>query len=261
MYAVACRKSCPQNQPSTYKTISIKMPPKPAPTHFLCIPLAGAQLVRNLAAFRADVSNINSFAIPEDALRPPGTIHLTLGVMSLPQQAQLDKAVELLKGLQLRDILADVRASLAKQQSQLGGVTVADAARPSIALRGLRAMQSPTKTSVLYAPPVDVDGSGTLYKFCDAVRRVFMEAGLMVDDGRPLLLHATVVNTIYAKGSNGRSRRKEKLMLDASGIMARYEDFTWVDLLEVGRFAVCKMGAKKLEDGDAVYEEVASVEI
>lgn len=247
-------------QPPTYKTISIKMPPKAAPTHFLCIPLAGTQLLRNLAAFRADVSNINSFAIPEDAVRPPGTIHLTLGVMSLPQQAQVDKAVEILKGLQFRDILTDVRASLAKQQSQIGSVAVADAARPSIALRGLRAMQSPTKTSVLYAPPVDVDGSGTLYRFCDVVRRVFMEAGLMADEGRPLLLHATVVNTIYAKGSDGR-RRREKLMLDASNIMARYEDFTWVDVLEVGRFAVCKMGAKKLDDGDAAYEEIASVEI
>ncbi len=233
------------------------MPARAAPTHFLCIPLGGRRLTRSLASFRADVTSLNSFAIPDDAVRPPGTLHLTLGVMSLPTQAQLDRAVATLQGLNLREIVGDVRASLARQQQSTRRLLDAHS-RPLIALRGLQAMQTPARTSVLYAPPVDVDGSGTLHGLCEAVRRVFIERGLMVDDGRPQLLHATIVNTIYSKDERGR-RRREKLLIDARGVVAQYDDYTWVDGLYVRGFQICKMGAQKIGGGDEAYEQVAFV--
>lgn len=233
------------------------MPARAAPTHFLCIPLGGRRLTRSLASFRADVTSINSHAIPDDAVRPPGTLHLTLGVMSLPSQTQLDRAVELLRGLNLRELVGGVRASLARQQKGSDGAADAQA-RPLIALRGLQTMQSPAKTSVLYAPPVDVDGSGTLVGLCEAVKKVFVERGVMADDGRPLLLHATVVNTIYAKDERGR-RRKDRLMLDSRGLVAQYADYEWVDGLYVRGFSLCKMGAKSIGNGDQAYEQVAFV--
>ncbi|KAI9745384.1 MAG: hypothetical protein M4579_007647, partial [Chaenotheca gracillima] len=39
------------------------------------------------------------------AIRPLGTLHLTLGVMSLPDQAGVDRAVELLRSIDLREML------------------------------------------------------------------------------------------------------------------------------------------------------------
>ncbi len=60
-------------------------------------------------------------------------------------------------------------------------------------------MQAPSKTSVLYAQPLDEQG--VLQLFCEKLRGVFVDEGLMQDEGRPLLLHATVANTIYVKNA------------------------------------------------------------
>lgn len=239
--------------------------PSSGPTHFLCIPLQRRQLARSITAFRAAVTDINSFALPADAIRPPGTMHLTLGVMSLPQQAQIDRAVSLLRHLKLRDVLAEARASLLERRATTTAAAAHHQHQPMvISLQGLHAMQDPAKSSVLYAPPLDVgvDSSGVLYTFCKAVKAAFVEAGIMEAEGsRPLLLHATVVNTIYVKGRNGQ-RRRERLMLDARDLLGAYEDHVWLDQHEVRSVALCRMGAQPVgRDGDQAYEVVAEVRI
>ncbi|KAK7424357.1 hypothetical protein QQX98_000625 [Neonectria punicea] len=214
----------------------------PAPTHFLCLPLAGAQLARSLSLFRDDVTSAMSFGVPQEAVRPLGTLHLTLGVLSLKEDG-VARAGELLRSLRLGEMLGDAGAP-------------ADGL--SMALQGLHAMQTPSKTSVLYAPPVDADG--ILFRFCEQVRATFRDAGLMADEGRPLLLHATVVNTIYVKGG-GRGRR-EKLTLDARDMIRRYDDYLWAADLRVDRVALCRMGAKKIEGtDDEAYEVEAEVRV
>ncbi|GAB1312957.1 A-kinase anchor protein 7-like phosphoesterase domain-containing protein [Madurella fahalii] len=331
------------------------MPPKPrppVPTHFLCIPLVSPvsrpQLSASLAAFRADVcspSPANGFGgdgdaallplIPEDAVRPVGTLHLTLGVFSFPPLGKgefgdggpgtagevvgaaagvgdgnesragtgelrgdadgkedkpkprptLDRAKEVLGGLRLREIWQGVRAkapvmpgtgkpAASEQKQQQEGQEP-----PKITLRGLASIQSPTKAAVLYAPPVDQ--LGLLQAFCQRVRDVFREAELMIDDGRPLLLHATVVNTVYSKqkpgeggggkrrggrggrgGGGGWGRKRERLVFDATGFIERYEDVVWMEDVPIEKVAICKMGAKKVVvDGveDGAYEVEAEV--
>jgi activating signal cointegrator complex subunit 1 len=134
-------------------------------------------------------------------------------------------------------------------------------------------MQSPAKSSVLYAPPADKDG--ILYSFCEKVRRAFLDAEIMAEEGRPLLLHATVLNTIYVKGGRasrggGSGRRgrhgagSSRLVIDATEILDRYEDFVWMEDLVVEKIAICRMGAKKVEDGDEgdeAYEVEAEIEV
>ena len=68
---------------------------------------------------------------------------------------------------------------------------------------------------------------------CEQLRAAFQEAGLMASEGgkeerdaRPLLLHATVLNTIYVKGGRGGGRgkggrRRERLTVDARPILDR----------------------------------------
>ena len=242
------------------------MPPKPSPTHFVCIPLASAQLARSLAAFRTDVTSPMSFGVPPDAVRPLGTLHLTLGVMSLKDDG-IDRAVALLKSLRPGEILAKVRtagtASLVSQSATKDSVSegVSDESL-SITLQGLQPTQVPSKTSVLYAPPLDPDG--TLYRFCERIRNTFIDSGIMADEGRPLLLHATVINTIYVKGARSASRgkRREKLTLDARDIMSRYDDYVWMEGMPLEKVVICKMGAKKIEGtDDEAYEVVAEVEV
>ncbi|KAK3343724.1 kinase A anchor protein [Lasiosphaeria hispida] len=263
------------------------MPPKPAaPTHFLCIPLVNAasrpQLAQSLSAFRADVSSPASFGVPEDAVRPVGTLHLTLGVFSFPKDEGLDRASELLSSLRLREMLANIKpptmpgasepepaatAAETKGKGEFTSETPPEAAL-AITLRGLESMQLPEKASVLYAPPVD--GLGTLYAFCERLRAAFQEAELMADEKRPLLLHATILNTIYVKGGRGprgrggkHGKRGEKLTIDARGILDRYDDQIWMEDVRVDKIAICRMGAKKTEvDGaeDEAYEVEAEVE-
>lgn len=261
------------------------MPPRPAPTHFLCIPLAGPQLARSLAAFRADVTAADpstagygpaTGAIPDRAVRPLGTLHLTLGVMSLKGEAAVTGAVELLRTTRLGEVLEQARATGARPSSS--SLTEEDKGKKglSVTLRGLSAMQTPAKTAVLYVPPLDP--TLVLRRFCEALRARFTEAGFIVPEERPLLLHATVVNTIYVKnggggssssrGGRGRGRggggggrgQRERLTVDARDIINRYEDHVWVEGMPVEGVRICRMGAKKVEREDGGEDEAYEVE-
>ncbi|KAI2631909.1 kinase A anchor protein [Hypoxylon sp. NC1633] len=250
------------------------MPPRPSPTHFLCLPLVtGAsrrQLSASLSAFSADVTSSNSLAVPEQAIRPVGTLHLTIGVMSFPKDEGLEKAVALLKTLIPRKMLASVKAADATTAIPDPTPEEVQPAKeasgpPSpllcVTLKGLHSMQQATsKTSVLYAPPVDTEG--TLRKFCESLRSTFQEAGLMTVENRPLLLHATILNTIYVKGGNRKGgKRHERLTIDAREIINRYDDFVWMEEVPVQKIAICRMGAKKQEDGDEAYEVEAEIDL
>lgn len=276
------------------------MPPRPSPTHFLCIPLVtGAsrhQLSASIGSFKADVASPDSFGIPEQAVRPVGTIHLTLGVMSFPKNENnlLEQAVSLLKMLVPRQILAGVNHNNNNNNNNNSATAPADvasdpAAPPppketaelsagpplslSVTLRGLHSMQSASKATVLYTAPVDPDG--TLLRFCEHLRSAFQKAGLMVEEGRPLLLHATIMNTVYVKGRDrggggggaggqrdrGGKRKNERLTIDARAILDRYDDFVWMEHVPVEKIAICRMGAKKLDDdGDEAYEVEAEID-
>ncbi|KAI3340408.1 kinase A anchor protein [Ustulina deusta] len=243
------------------------MPPRPSPTHFLCIPLVTAtsrpQLSSSLSSFRADVTSLESFGVPDQAIRPIGTLHLTLGVMSFPKNEGLEKAIALLKTIIPRQILADIAAPPQNQQAAKGGELSDPPPSPLlVTLIGLHTMQSAAKASVLYAPPVD---NGVLTKFCERLRLTFQEAGLMLEESRPLLLHATILNTIYVKGKTasrgGKGKRHEKLTIDARQILDRYDDYLWMGDVPIEKIAICRMGAQKQEDGDEAYEVEAEIDM
>ncbi len=229
------------------------MPPRPSPTHFLCVPLvtpaSRPQLVQSLGSFLADVSSPASFGVPEDAVRPVGTLHLTLGVFSLPQSESLERAKELLRSLKPREMLA-AAAKTERATTPPPPLTVT--------LRGLQSMQAPSKAAVLYAAPVDP--LGTLQSFCEKLRAAFQEAELMAEESRPLLLHATILNTVYVKGTRKNAKRGERLTIDARGILDRYEDQVWMEDIAVGKIAICRMGAKKIEVDGIVVDERYVVE-
>ncbi|GIZ40806.1 hypothetical protein CKM354_000413000 [Cercospora kikuchii] len=266
---------------------------KPPLTHFLCLPLvtpaSRPQLEHALQAFRQDVSStsakpassaeqqddIASPNIHPKAIRPTGSLHLTLGVMSLSQE-QLVRATECLEKLDFPSLLTSAESTATQ------GIR--------ITLQGLQSMHAPEKTSILYAEPADA--TDRLYPLCLALQKSFKEEGFLVEDSRPLKLHATVVNTIYAKGrkkptqkpvtitSDGRvlsasagessedrsqghgPTANAPLKIDSRALLARYKDHVWASI-DLDRIAICEMGTKKITaaDGtiiDAQYTEVAS---
>ncbi|KAM3418861.1 hypothetical protein BST61_g4824 [Cercospora zeina] len=268
---------------------------KPPLTHFLCMPLVTSdsrpQLDQALQAFREDVSLTSADSTPASeqqqddmpspiihpkAIRPTGSLHLTLGVMSLPPE-QLARAIECLNKLDLPSLLTSVASATTQ------GI--------KIALQGLQSMHAPEKTSILYAEPVD--STNRLYPLCLALQQAFKEEGLLVEDGRSLKLHATVVNTIYAKARRKRTQRtvsitsdgrvlsaspgelpesrseghgptaNAPLRIDSRTILARYKDHVWGSF-ELDRIAICEMGTKKITAADGTiiderYAKVASV--
>ncbi|KAH7399996.1 kinase A anchor protein [Cadophora sp. MPI-SDFR-AT-0126] len=290
------------------------MPPRPSQprlTHFLAIPLvtpsSSPQLQHSFALFRDKVTHPNiaslSDGVPEQAIRPLGTLHLTLGVMSLTTREKVEGVLELLRSLEFvgvrpmgarvegaGDDVSPVPKLRQLSDTQSGGddtSTVSNSEskekekqkeRPPpplhITLQGLQSMHDPSKTSVLYAAPLDPNLR--LYRFCVKLREVFKE--FLVGEQRPLLLHATVVNTVYVKGrgggggrgnerggrgarGRGGGRGRERLTLDARELLRGWEDFVWMRNVRVESVAVLRMGAKVGESGEEEYEVEGEVDI
>ncbi|KAJ9295662.1 hypothetical protein DTO271G3_5685 [Paecilomyces variotii] len=106
---------------------------KPPLTHFLCFPLVNdvslPQLESSIATFKAAIpsrprtENDHPLKptpplIPDAAVRPVGTLHLTLGVMSLPTQERLDAAINLLQSLDLVSIAREAEARAKSVQNR-----------------------------------------------------------------------------------------------------------------------------------------------
>lgn len=224
-------QSKPQSQHRS-NTNSSGKPKKPPLTHFLCLPLISpinrAQISSALTQLRKDIETHTP--VPAKAVRPVGTLHLTLGVMSLslPQLAsaiqhlsELDIS-QLLRGITTQKIAESVTdtSSVSENFGAVANpvlstddpVSSADPHRLCVDLRGLVPMQKASQTSILYAQPRDE--TGRLQRFAESVRRGFEEGEWVVEDQRGLKLHATVVNTVYAKP---KGRGKGKMKKSATG--------------------------------------------
>jgi activating signal cointegrator complex subunit 1 len=306
-----------QNESNGNKTDAAR-PKKPPLTHFLCFPLVTVaskpQLESSLQQFTQLVSKPDSkeksreaMSLPTKAIRPLGTLHLTLGVMSLMGEDKLQGAMDLLRSLDVAELLNQVEyrgpAESLEPSGQVRGSATASASAtesstleevkgtlksvarsitpplPSrstkssqkdaiiatdpivISLKSLHPMQSPTKTSILYAAPEPQD---KLLSLGRKLQTIFKDAEYMVPDDRPLKLHATIVNTIYAKQSGRGCHSKAPLRFDATALIEHLEDYVWAENVRVEKIAICKMGATEVigDDGKVVgqeYEELVSI--
>ena len=256
-------------------------------------------------------------AVHPKAIRPVGALHFTLGVMSLDRDKLLD-AVDFLKGVDVQALLDNAvenSSAPTKTASTGDGETAGPSSlqRPisppqiarstgsatgplTVNLQGLQSMHNPNKTSILYVAPQDL--SGRLYNFCLALQKLFKDKDFLISDDRQLKLHATVVNTIYAKGkkrppnqhgdkqSVQQSREQSAtagsstsqaveghgphanapLKIDATAILEKYKDFIWAENVVLDRVAICEMGAKKIMNADGQvtgeeYTEIASISL
>lgn len=212
------------------------------------------------------------------------TLYLTLGVMSLLDTEQISKALALLQKLDLKAMMSEATSELQSNLGSIGAISEAAHHGPdarqkksshtsplSITLTGLHSMHSPKSTSILYMAPSSPSHTSTslpLYRFCLSLRNAFVEAGLVIADTRPLLLHATIVNTIYAPGvrkasvkGGGRGKSKAKLPFDATDILEEYEDVIWMKDIPVKKICINRMGAREGQDGEEMYEVEGEVDI
>ncbi|MCJ1353168.1 MAG: hypothetical protein MMC33_003153 [Icmadophila ericetorum] len=219
-------------------------------------------------------TNLGQSLLP--AIRPLGTLHLTLGVMSLPTPARIQEAISHLQNN--IDVQSHLRRALkisgppvaaGPSDPETGEVTHLprqEGGQLKVSIKGLHTMGSARQTSVLYAEPhpETLANTSTLMTFATFIRNEMLSAGFLLpenhrgstsseDDG--LLLHMTLLNTIYIKGArqagkggskNGKARRKGGVLkFDARELSERYRETVWAEGVVVGRVAVCEMGAKE----------------
>jgi activating signal cointegrator complex subunit 1 len=214
------------NQPQKPRNRNQRRERQPALTHFLCLPLVNTvslpQLEESIAAFTAanppvpvaDLSNgqqqtsdtnVSQAVIPQGAVRPVGTIHLTIGVMSLPTKERLDEALAFFQTLDLAGLLREAervayelrQKRAAKMASSKSAPNTADASSHSsgsssdethtpqplsVSLESLHALPRAKAATVLHASPND--STGRLYPFCVMLRDKFLEAGFMLSEAK-----------------------------------------------------------------------------
>lgn len=268
-------------------------------THFLCLPLvtqhSKIQLQSTLQQFAAAVTS--TYDVPPKAIRPVGTIHLTLGVMQLADEQQIEAASKFLCSLDLVEMLriampqpqpvnleaakpsttplieiapsktANVETPMEKDTPFGAGEPAVSTPPLMVSMSGLESMHTPSKTSILYTCPTDP--TSRIFAFATLLRDTFTSANLLVPDKRPLLLHATIVNTLYAKtkgratGTGHGKLNRGIGKLDATVLLEEFQDFQWAKEFRVEKVSICRMGAeKKIVDGVVVneeYVEIASV--
>lgn len=285
-------------------------PPRARLTHFLCLPLVTSasrpQWQASLKKFQDDVSGVYSSTLCPEMIRPPGTIHITIGVMSLPTLEFEQAARALLHG---DDVARCLRESMKPNNTEtaLSNEEIADEQKnpthevistlqnigsPSTSttastcppplsplitsFSGLQAMGSPTSTSILFAAPTDPDSR--IRQLCVSVQGIFQAANLMVQENRPLKLHATILSTIYAPKSRRQPQaakltseaepKKRKVWrkhfkFDAGEILEQYAESEWAIDVRLEKLSLCRMGAQKVvvngELVDQEYEEVDCV--
>jgi activating signal cointegrator complex subunit 1 len=289
-------------------------------THFLCLPLINntsmPQLESSVAdfktahlhgpdptspAFSSDQASSSPLIIPHGAFRPLGTLHLTLGVMSLRSEERLEQAISFFQSLDLKALISEAdRVATRTRNTHTSSVSLFPTHAPDqkgpliVSLESLNALPNAKSASALYASPVD--HTGRLYPFCVMLRDKFIEAGFIENEAskahtgdnavhevskydskvanrdepllnsqtspraeqkfssksskspadvdpygaalfrqaklRPLLLHATLVNTTYVRGrqnakSNGADGKKtsNRITFDARNLVSQYKSY------------------------------------
>ncbi|KAI0642816.1 kinase A anchor protein [Trametes meyenii] len=127
---------------------------------------------------------------------PPRRMHLTLGVMSLDQPDAPEKTLQAAKR-----VLEEVQPKILET---LGGRALRVKLERMDVMKPERGNQE--RAHVMWVgPALETEEAGRLKTVAEVVRETFVQAGLVVDERRPLKLHCTVVNTIYRK-PRGRTR-------------------------------------------------------
>ncbi|KAJ5467021.1 hypothetical protein N7475_004773 [Penicillium sp. IBT 31633x] len=169
---------------------------RPPLTHFLCLPLVNTTSIHQLesslavfknahlepsstaqSAFNNQADTTSRLALPSKAFRPLGTLHLTLGVMSLPGKERLSEALSFFYSLDL--------AGLMREAEELSACTQQENAHAqslplTVSLESLHALPRPKAATVLHAAPVDP--TGRLLPFCIKLREKFIEAGFIQNE-------------------------------------------------------------------------------
>lgn len=194
------------------------------PTHFLSLPLVDVEFIKKVEEIynfikedAEDKNFVNSILIPLKAL------HLTIAVMTLKDEDEVNKAIQILRSCSstIYDILRTHSAVL-----KISGLAV---------MKG-----SVKKARVVYCRILEEQSYDLVMEASNFIIKKFEDAGLMnKDNHRELLLHSTILNTIYSK--------KRSEFYDASKLFDKFGNFDFGNVL-IPNVSLNQMGTRS-EDG------------
>lgn len=180
-------------------------------THFLSIPLNSEQMQARFASFEDDVMKINARGIESKLFTRRERLHLTLCMLRLPSQQQIDQAISVLKSLTYK--LNDLLLSQFPQDREKEEHTHKLHLRP----KGLEIMNDDHKeVDVLYVKLAQDQGLAKLKTILRVVLLEFVHQGVLTQsevDKQRLLeggevtvkFHMTLMNSKHrTKGAGGR---------------------------------------------------------
>ncbi|OAD76570.1 hypothetical protein PHYBLDRAFT_157944 [Phycomyces blakesleeanus NRRL 1555(-)] len=211
------------------------------PTHFLSIPVSSTLLTQQLDQFYSSILSptFGCQGLDPSMLVSHKNLHITVGVSKLTSQSDIAKAAEFLK-----DHLPNVVNSVIKDNDRL-----------SVHIHNLKTMQAdPSKAHVVYIEAHDESKDQLLDKLCVGLRNSMIEAGLMVDESRPLKIHITLINSSYRK-EEGKPKNSRRETFDARPILDSFASIDFGDV-PLNKLHLMRMGKRGPED---TYESVESI--
>ncbi|CAG8439330.1 2412_t:CDS:2, partial [Cetraspora pellucida] len=196
------------------------------PTHFLSLPLTDQLLQQKVVDFQSEVASLSLPNVDESIFIKPTSLHLTMGVLNLHVQEDIEGAVQLLKSLsaEIYDLVG-TRSVIAK-------------------LLGIAVMENnPAKANVLYAKVDESEGRDVIIKLAEFLTAKFTEAGYMKKDNRPFKVHATLINTSHRKFSKKDNyKQRQRLPFSAIPIIDKYTNFEY-GISKIEKLHISKIGA------------------
>jgi len=152
-------------------------------THFISIPLVCESTKERFLIFKdlvlQECTECRGF--DEGIIQIPEKLHLTMGVMVLMSEKEIERAAAVLQELQ-----GEIQSNFINQEPL------------KVILEGVDCMNNdPSKVVVLYAKVKLADGTDRLQRMADHIVEKFVSVGLMRKEYDSVKLHATVINTNF----------------------------------------------------------------
>ena len=220
-------------------------------THFVRIALVTrASLPQILRSYSRIQKDTISTVIPQGAFTHPANLHLTLGSLSLPTPSDLVAALEI------------IRSAIARQDDHPFTVHVVGIGKSLVS----REPRDLSRTLRLYSRIEDP--TNTFHKFCQRVRTILRDEGLLRLD--PLVqsfqipFHTRLLDTNRLDGDsvNDKHPRFLRPRIDATDIHRKYKDFVLMKDVQLEELHISKIGLKKVLYEDVLvagYRNIATV--
>jgi len=137
------------------------------PNYFIAIPICNAEIKQKLQEVQTSITGCNKYL--QSALVSIAKTHITLAVLHLKDQEQIDNATQALK------------STISKMQNQNVG-------QMKLNFKGLGHFRD----TILFAKILEDDGFTKLYQIAEIVRNTFTESGVTITDDRKFNAHVTV---------------------------------------------------------------------